>query len=44
VAAAHNATGAAITLGRAPMKGIHPAIKLYERNDDGTFELALELP
>jgi hypothetical protein len=34
---------AAIVLGRARMADVHPALRVYDRNGDGGYDLALEI-
>jgi electron transfer flavoprotein alpha/beta subunit len=34
---------ACVALGRAMTRGVHPALVLYDRRDDGTYHPALEV-
>jgi hypothetical protein len=34
---------AAVALGRAPMRDVHPALRIYDRTADGGYEFALEV-
>jgi CBASS immunity sensor of nucleotide second messenger signals len=34
---------AAVALGRAPMRDIHPRLRVYDRTADGRYEFALEV-